>query len=93
MPALGEKWTSTLFLGVACTYVGSEDCSTSQNLYPVAGAGVQYVLKPKEGVVLNLEYAQGKDANTGVGSSVSGGTERSTFGQFDWVGGGLLQDF
>ncbi len=63
---LGEKWTSTLFLGVACTYGGGEDCSTSVNLYPVVGAGVQYVLKPREGIVLNLEYAQGKDANYGV---------------------------
>jgi hypothetical protein len=36
------------------------------NLYPDYGAGVQYVLKRREGIVLNLEYAGGKDGNYGV---------------------------
>jgi len=63
---LGQKWTATLFVGVACTYGGGRDCSDSKNLYPAGGAGVQYVLKPKEGIVLNLEYAAGKDGNYGV---------------------------
>jgi Omp85 superfamily domain len=63
---LGEKWTGTLFLGIACTYGGGKDCSDSANLYPAFGGGVQYILKPKEGIVLNLEYAQGKDNNYGV---------------------------
>ena len=31
-----------------------------------AGAGVQYVIKEKEGMVLNLEYAKGKGNNEGV---------------------------
>ncbi|MGH8689120.1 MAG: BamA/TamA family outer membrane protein [Burkholderiales bacterium] len=62
---LAEKWTATLFLGVACTYGEGMTCSKSANLYPAGGAGVQYVLKPKEGIVLNLEYAQGKDDNYG----------------------------
>jgi hypothetical protein len=30
------------------------------------GAGVQYILKPKEGMVLNLEYAEGKDNSYGI---------------------------
>jgi hypothetical protein len=63
---LGERWTATIFAGVACVYGGGRDCSDSANLYPAGGAGVQYVLKPKEGIVLNLEYAQGKDDNYGV---------------------------
>jgi hypothetical protein len=62
---LAEKWTASLFLGIACTYGGSRSCSDSANLYPAGGVGVQYVLKPKEGIVLNLEYAQGKDDNYG----------------------------
>jgi hypothetical protein len=62
---LGEKWTGTLFAGVACVYGGSQTCER-QNLYPSVGGGVQYVLKPKEGIVMNLEYAQGKDGNYGV---------------------------
>jgi len=60
------KWTATLFLGVACTYGGDKSCGESANIYPMAGAGVQYVLKPKEGIVLNLEYAQGKAGNNGA---------------------------
>jgi hypothetical protein len=61
-----ERWTSTFFVGVACTYGGDQSCSDSKNLYPAAGAGVQYILKPKEGIVLNLEYALGKDGNYGI---------------------------
>jgi hypothetical protein len=63
---LGEKWTATIFAGVACTYGGDQDCSDSANVYPAAGAGIQYILKPKEGIVMNLEYAQGKADNYGV---------------------------
>ena len=60
------KWTATFFAGVACLYGGDLSCSEKANLYPMAGAGVQYILKPKEGIVMNLEYAQGKDGNYGV---------------------------
>ena len=60
-----EKWTATLFAGVACLYGDGTKCSDSENVFPAAGAGVQYILKPKEGIVLNLEYAQGKDNNYG----------------------------
>jgi hypothetical protein len=63
---INEKFTATLFLGVACVYGGGKSCSDSSNIYPNGGFGVQYVLKPKEGIVLNLEYAQGKDSNNGV---------------------------
>jgi hypothetical protein len=63
---LGEKWTATLFAGVACLYGDDKDCSDSANHYPAGGAGVQYILKPKEGIVMNLEYAQGKGDNYGV---------------------------
>jgi len=63
---LGEKFAATLFFGVACTYGGGKTCSHSANLYPAGGFGVQYILKPREGIVLNLEYAQGKDSNNGA---------------------------
>ena len=61
-----EKWTATLFAGVACTYGGGRGCDDSANLYPAGGGGVQYIVKAKEGIVLNLEYAQGKAGNYGV---------------------------
>lgn len=63
---LAEKWTATIFAGVACLYGGGISCSDSTNLYPTIGAGIQYILKPKEGIVANLEFAQGKDGNRGV---------------------------
>ena len=63
---LAPKWTATLFLGIACVYGGGKSCSDSANQYPNGGFGVQYVIKPKEGIVMNLEYAQGKDENNGV---------------------------
>ncbi|HZZ95255.1 MAG TPA: hypothetical protein VFE23_22035 [Usitatibacter sp.] len=63
---LRPRWTATVFAGVACTYGGGKNCSDSVNLFPAVGAGVQFVLKPAVGIVLNLEYAQGKDGNYGV---------------------------
>jgi hypothetical protein len=63
---LGEKWTSTFFLGVACLYGGQLSCSDDVNVYPDWGLGIQYVLKKKEGIVVNLEYAGGKDGNYGI---------------------------
>jgi len=63
---LAERWTATVFAGVGCTYGKGKKCSEGDNLFPAAGAGVQYVLKPAVGIVLNLEYAQGKAGNYGV---------------------------
>jgi hypothetical protein len=63
---IAEKWTTTLFVGVACLYGDGRSCSDDANIYPDWGVGVQYVLKRREGIVLNLEYAAGKDGNYGV---------------------------
>ena len=63
---LAERWTATIFAGIACTYGGGKNCSDSANLFPAIGAGVQYILKPAVGIVLNLEYAHGKDGRYGV---------------------------
>jgi len=63
-----EQWTSTLFAGAALLYGDSPSGSGSgyDTLFPAIGAGLQYVLKPKEGIVVNLEAALGKDDNFGV---------------------------
>jgi hemolysin activation/secretion protein len=63
---LAARWTATVFVGVGCLYGGSLSCTDSENVYPDAGAGVQYVIKQKEGMVLNLEYAKGKGDNQGL---------------------------
>jgi hypothetical protein len=63
---IGAKWTSTFFTGVACLYGNGQSCTDRVNAYPDWGAGIQYVIKQKEGIVVNLEYAGGKSGNYGV---------------------------
>jgi len=63
---LAKNWGATIFTGIACLYGNGEDCTDSANRYPSYGAGIQYVVKPKEKMVVNLEYAQGKSDNYGI---------------------------
>ena len=63
---LGERWTGTFFAGLACLYGADKDCTARENAFPNIGAGLQYVVKRKEGIVVNLEYATGKAGNYGV---------------------------
>ena len=63
---VAERWTATVFAGLACLYGAGLTCSQSENIYPSAGAGVRFLLKPDKGIVANLEYAQGKDGNNAV---------------------------
>lgn len=61
---LAERWTATLFAGVACLYGSNRGgCTDSANRFPSAGAGIQYILKPAQGIVANMEFATGKDGN------------------------------
>jgi hypothetical protein len=60
------RLTSTVFVGTAFLYGNTPSGSDGVNVFPAAGAGVQYVLKPKEGIVINLEAAFGKDYNYGI---------------------------
>lgn len=61
---LAARWTATLFAGVACLYGASRNgCTDSANRFPSVGAGVQYILKPAQGIVANMEFALGKDGN------------------------------
>jgi hypothetical protein len=63
---IAGRWTATLFAGVACLYGGDLTCSDTENVYPNGGVGVQYLIKEKEGMVLNFEIAKGKGDNEGV---------------------------
>lgn len=54
-----------LFAGVACLYGDGEQCDSKKNLYPSAGIGLQYVIKPRERIVITTDYAQGKNGNHG----------------------------
>jgi hypothetical protein len=61
--SFSHRWTATFFAGLACLYGDGLTCSDSANTYPMAGVGVQFVLKPTRGIVANLEYAQGKNGS------------------------------
>ena len=61
-----NRWTATLFAGVACLYGGDLNCFDDANVYPNVGAGVQFILKPKAGIVMNLEFAAGRNDDYGI---------------------------
>jgi len=61
-----ERWTATAFGGIACLYGGDRSGCSKSDFFPSVGAGVQYVLKPAQGIVANLEFAAGKDGNRAV---------------------------
>jgi hypothetical protein len=61
-----KSWGATIFAGVACLYGNGQDCTDSKNVFPSYGVGFQYIIKPKEGMVASLEYAQGKWDNYGI---------------------------
>lgn len=63
---LAERWTATVFAGLACLYGAGQDCVDKDSLFPAGGAGLQYILKPKQGIVLNLELADGLGSNFGA---------------------------
>jgi hypothetical protein len=59
------RWGATLFAGAAGLY-GEAPVALERSVYPVIGAGLQFVLKPVQRMNVNLEYAQGIDDNRGV---------------------------
>ena len=61
-----ERWTATLFAGVACLYGGNRSGCSGSDVFPSVGVGVQYILKPAQGIVANLEFAAGKDGNNAL---------------------------
>jgi hypothetical protein len=63
---LAERWGATVFAGVACLYGANRSGCSGSNLFPSVGAGVQYIVKPAQGIVANLEFAAGKDGNRAV---------------------------
>ena len=59
------RWGATLFAGAAGLY-GEAPVPLERSIYPTAGAGLQFVIKPEERMNVNLEYAQGVADNRGV---------------------------
>ena len=63
--SFNARWGATLFGGVAGLY-GEAPAPLDRSLYPTFGAGLHFVIKPKERMNVNLEYAQGLEDNRGV---------------------------
>ena len=63
---LGERWTATIFAGVACLYGDGVSCTDNENVFAMGGVGIQYILKPIQGIVANLEYAEGEGSSYGI---------------------------
>ncbi|WP_396614791.1 BamA/TamA family outer membrane protein [Lysobacter soli] len=58
------RWGAKLFAGLACLYGDGESCS-GDNLYPMVGGGVFYVVKPASNMVITAELAKGDGENRG----------------------------
>jgi hypothetical protein len=58
------RWGAKAFAGVACLYGDGEHCSGDQ-VFPMAGAGVFYILKPASNMVVSAEFAKGNGDNRG----------------------------
>ena len=63
--SFGRRWGATLFAGVAGLYGEGSVTPLERSAYPTVGAGLQFVIKPSERMVANLEYAHGLEANHG----------------------------
>jgi hypothetical protein len=59
------RWGATLFAGAAGLY-GEAPVPLDRSVYPTIGAGLHFVIKPKERMNVNLEYAQGIEDSRGV---------------------------
>ena len=63
--SFNARWGATLFGGLAQLY-GEAPVPLDRSLYPTIGAGVHFVIKPVQRMLVNLEYAQGTGDNRGV---------------------------
>lgn len=63
--SFNARWGATIFTGVAGLY-GESPVPLDRTFYPTIGAGLQFVIKPRERMNVNLEFAQGIEDNRGV---------------------------
>ena len=63
--SFGARWGATIFAGAAQLY-GDALVPLDRTLYPTVGAGLHFVIKPAQHMLVNLEYAQGVEDNRGI---------------------------
>ncbi|MEZ5559771.1 MAG: hypothetical protein R3E86_14665 [Pseudomonadales bacterium] len=62
---LTPRWALAGFTGATCLLNDLGDCDARENWYPMLGAGVIFTLKPRERIVVRMDYAVGKSGNQG----------------------------
>jgi len=60
----GLRYGATVFGGIACLQGADQNCGTK--LYPMVGAGIQYLFKPEAGRLVNLSVAKGNGSNVAL---------------------------
>jgi len=63
---ISERWGATVFVGGAQLYGGDSTGFDSEGFYPSYGAGIQFIIKPVQRILANLEYAHGNSDNYGT---------------------------
>jgi len=63
---IAKRWGATIFVGGAWLYGGEATGTSSEGFYPSYGAGFQFIIKPVQRMLANLEYAYGNSENSGV---------------------------
>jgi hypothetical protein len=63
--SFSRRWGATLFAGAAQLY-GEAPVPLDRSTYPTVGAGLHFVIKPAQRMLVNLEYAQGIGSHRGV---------------------------
>ena len=63
---ISERCGVTIFVGAAWLYGGGAGGTNSEGFYPSYGAGFQFILKPVQRLLANLEYAHGNSDNYGI---------------------------
>jgi outer membrane protein assembly factor BamA len=61
---LRGKFGAAVFAGVGCLYGGVSDCGDGEALYPAAGVGLIYTLRPEAGFVVRADFAVGDGDNS-----------------------------
>jgi hypothetical protein len=61
-----KHWGATIFGGAACLYGSGTQFVATDGWYPFAGAGLQFIVKPEDRMLLNFEFAHGNLNNYGI---------------------------
>ena len=61
-----RHWGATVFGGAARLYGSGKQLVANDGWYPFAGAGIQFIVKPEDHMLLDFEFAHGNLNNYGI---------------------------